>query len=222
MINFVFAILLCIFIYTMAMVGTATVLRVRFTEVGFFLGPALFTFKYRGVSWRINALPLGSYVKFIDEDEFDPQQPEHRYFFSDEPLVKTQAVNLSGSLSLVLIAIACLTPTGASVFALDVIAKMFVGAIEPVDEGAAIVAACVEFMSTQPFYIAFGATAMVFAIVNLLPIPSSAGGGIYMLPVRKYRLLSEGWQTVTYVLGFVAYFLLILLWLVALVAALMG
>src|SRR5690606_36265465 len=106
-IPFLFVLLVVVFIHEMGhyLVGRLCGIGVKTFSIGF--GPELFGFQDgHGTRWRLSAIPLGGYVKFVgdinatstpDSDEIEALSPEeHRIAFHTQPVWKRALTVFAG------------------------------------------------------------------------------------------------------------------------------
>ncbi len=78
--------------------------RVEVFSIGF--GPELFGWSDRGgTRWKISALPLGGYVKMLDEREGEVAPEDLPYAFNRQPVLQRMAIVVAGPLANFLLAI---------------------------------------------------------------------------------------------------------------------
>lgn len=200
------AIVLCFFVYVFGTIVVAKVLRVPFDEVGLFVGPRLFGVKRNGVEYRLNAIPLGSYVRF--------SRPE----FESTSGIKLVAVSLAGCVATFLMAVLCLSGPDAVHMLFRGFVQILSGALGPRDEGAALVRSGADFVRHHGFVAVLGATAAKSTAFNLLPLPNLAGGMsiLTLLGVRR----SERAAIIAGTVGVVFTLVLCGCWVIAIISAL--
>jgi len=119
-IPFLFVLTVVVFVHEMGhyLVGRWCGIGVRAFSIGF--GPELFGFKDRhGTRWRLSAIPLGGYVKFVgdvgatsepDSEEMDALTPEERRVaFHTQPVWKRAATVFAGPAANFILTIAVFT-----------------------------------------------------------------------------------------------------------------
>jgi membrane-associated protease RseP (regulator of RpoE activity) len=195
--RFLAAMAICAGVHTGAMALVGWRVGATVEEVSLFFGPAVIRFRYRGVSYRVGAIPLGGYVRFKG-DRDKPKSADEILFAADmeppgfwdlHPLARV-AIVASGCASLVVVGALCLGPW-ASVRSLG---RGFVQ-LTPfapwtpawVTGGRVLAGRFVSLLRDGPFRVALGVLAVKMAAMNLLPIPSLNGGAIltYLVWWRK-------------------------------------
>jgi membrane-associated protease RseP (regulator of RpoE activity) len=186
--------LAAIFLASVAHVGAMALVgwRVGATveEVSLFFGPELIRIRYRGVSYRIGAIPAGGYVRFKGDraklksaEEIllaaDMEPPG----FSDLHPLKRVVIVASGCAAQLVLAALCLGPLAA----VHSLGRGFVQLIPfapwtpPwVPEGKELANRFVSLFRHGPFRVALGVLAAKLAAANLLPLPPLNGGVIIM------------------------------------------
>jgi membrane-associated protease RseP (regulator of RpoE activity) len=144
-------------------------------ELALFLGPPLLRFEVRGVTLRLNLLPLGSYVKFADRSD----RPEARgRFLRELPPLTRAAIAASGCLTLLALAALCLGPSAAAQKLLSGFGQVVAGPLRPFSTGARLLSLLAEFARTHPFAATLGLVAAKMTALNLLPVPTLNGADI--------------------------------------------
>jgi membrane-associated protease RseP (regulator of RpoE activity) len=221
---FVAAIWLCVLVHVgvMALVGWQVGVTVE--EVSFFFGPTLFRLRYRGVSYRVGAIPMGGFVKFKGErgNNTDPEQilfaadMEPPGFRDLHPL-KQSLISASGCVALLALAALCLGPWAA----VRSLSRGFVQLIPfapwtPawVPGGRELVGRLMALFQQGPFRVALGVMAAKLAAFNLLPLPPSNGGMILASMLGWKRGLPENVVVAMTYVGLCVLLTLYLYWIV--------
>jgi membrane-associated protease RseP (regulator of RpoE activity) len=197
---------LCNLIYASGTIAIAVSLRVPFDEVALFVGPRLLHITRGGVEYRLNAIPLGSHVRFV------------RPAYDTTSVLKLVPLVLAGCAATFAMALLCL-PSGDAVQMLTNGFKQFVvGAVRPRSQGAELVRTAVEFAHEHGFIAVLGATAAKSTAFNLLPIPNLAGGMAIMTILRPLWR-NEGVSVALMTIGVLLTLALVVCWGVAIVYA---
>ena len=72
-------------------------------SIGF--GRPLFSVRWRGTEWSISPIPLGGYVKMLDEREMDVPAHERHLAFNAQPVSRRMAIVAAGPLANLLLAV---------------------------------------------------------------------------------------------------------------------
>jgi membrane-associated protease RseP (regulator of RpoE activity) len=221
---FVTEIWLCVFVHVgvMALVGWR--IGVTVEEVSFFFGPTLLQFRYRGVSYRVGAIPMGGFVKFKGE-RANNNDPEQILFaadmeppgFGDLHPLKQILVAASGCVALLALAALCLGPWAA----VRSLGRGFVQ-LTPfapwtptwVPGGKELVGRFMALLQQAPFRVALGVLAAKFAAANLLPLPPLNGGMILTSMLDWNRGLPESVVAAMTYVGLSVVLTLFLYWIV--------
>lgn len=202
-----FAATICMIAHAMGSVVAGRLLRLSCDEVGLFVGPSIAERDFRGVTYRLNAIPLGSYVRF-QRDEFEDASFTHRLL-----------VILSGPISMLAIAILG-SPDGSGISLFwDGFSQIIHGATSPLAEGQLLATQAIDFINQSSFLSLLGAFAAKNASYNLLPIPTLPGGALVMGLWKAFAPLSEQVQVYVALTGFLLNILILIAWLVAFASA---
>jgi membrane-associated protease RseP (regulator of RpoE activity) len=217
------AIWLCVLVHigVMALVGWRVGATVE--EVSFFYGPTLFRFRYRGVSYRVGAIPTGGFVKFKGEREKNKDSEQILFAADMEPAgfrdlhpLKQMLISASGCAALLALAALCIGPWASS----RSLGRGFVQAIPfapwtPawVPGGKELVGRFIALLQQGPFRVALGVLAAKFAAVNLLPLPPLNGGTILMSMLGWRKGLPENVSIAMTYVGLCVVLTLLLYWI---------
>jgi membrane-associated protease RseP (regulator of RpoE activity) len=191
----------------MALVGTA--LGAKIIDYGFSFGPTLFQFKMGQINFKINAIPLGGYVKFTDD-------------FESLASWKQIVTALSGCLALVLVAILLLGfDDGFGKFGRG-FSQILWGAFSPLSAGKGLVSALADFGRHQSFAACVGLFASKLAALNLLPIGALNGGAVLIILLKSIMRVAQNLIDQYQFFSLFVYLALGLSWLIALVSFLLS
>jgi membrane-associated protease RseP (regulator of RpoE activity) len=227
--SFLAATAICAAVHTGALAVVGWRLGATVEEVSLFFSPVLIRFRYRGVDYRVGAIPMGGSVRFKgDRDE--PKGPEEILFAADmEPPgfhelhpLRRVAIAAAGCAALVVVGALCLGPW-ASVRSLG---RGFVQLIPfapwaPawVPGGRQLAARFLALIRDGPFRIALGVLAAKMAAINLLPLPPLNGGAIILTLVGWRKRLPEKAEIAATYVGLLALLILVGYWVVQLAGA---
>jgi membrane-associated protease RseP (regulator of RpoE activity) len=200
-------------------------------EVCFFLGPWPIRFCYRGVNFRIGAIPLGGYVKFKG-DQDKPKDADEILFAADaEPPawwdlhpVKRVVTLGSGCVALMVLAALCLGPWGSvrsTGRGFVQVAPFAPWAPAWVPSGGELVERFVSLLRDRPFRVGLGVLAAKVAAANLLPLASLNGGMIVAYLAAWRRRLPENVEIAWTCVGFGVLLILWVYWLVQIAGVLL-
>jgi membrane-associated protease RseP (regulator of RpoE activity) len=214
----------------MALAGWLTSATVE--EVGFFIGPVVTRFRFRGVNYRVDVIPLGGWVKFkgdqdkpkISEEILFAADVEPPGFFDLHPLRRI-AILASGCAAQVVLAVVCLGPW-ASVRSLG---RGFVQLVPfapwtPawVPNGGELADRLVALFRHGPLPVALGVLAAKLAASNLLPLPPLNGGMIVTTLLGWRKGLPERVSLALTYMGMLVVLILLAYWLVQFLGVLLG
>ncbi|WP_035055352.1 RIP metalloprotease RseP [Andreprevotia chitinilytica] len=92
-------------------------IRVLTFSIGF--GKPIYSWQRGATRWQIAAIPLGGYVKMLDEREAPVAESERRFAFNAQPPLKKMAVVVAGPLANLLLALVLYT--GLNIYGIDTI-----------------------------------------------------------------------------------------------------
>jgi membrane-associated protease RseP (regulator of RpoE activity) len=193
-------------------------------EVSFFFGPTLFRFLYRGVSYRLGAVPVGGFVKFKAEREKNKDSEQILFAADMEPPgfhdlhpLKQTLIAASGCAALLALAALCLGPWAA----VRSLGRGFVQLIPfapwtPawVPRGRELALRFMALLQEGPFRVALGVMAAKLAAANLLPWPPLNGGMILTSILGWRKGLSENVLLVMTYVGLCVSLTLFVYWIV--------
>lgn len=200
------ALFVCTSIHSLGIAVTALLLGAKVEEIGLFMGPKLFGFRVGGILFRVNALPLGSFVKLADG-------------FEKINIVSRSIVALSGCLALILTALAVFGFAAGWHQFVSGFGQIFGGTFSPGSEGARLVSAAYGFAAANSFLQTIGMFAAKMAAFNLLPIPMLNGGQFLIYLLQAVFNLSDSAREKINIFGLLALLLLYCVWLYAVIAA---
>jgi membrane-associated protease RseP (regulator of RpoE activity) len=202
------AYVLCQVAWAFGMAIAGLLFGVGIQEVGLFFEPVIVEFEIAEVRFRLNWLPLGSYVKYREDD------------FANAGPLRAAAMSLGGCVVLLAIAGICF-PSGAG---LDMVATGFreivMGAISPLGKGRELATQAIDFIRGHGFVAILGATAAKMCAFNLLPLPSSNSGHSLLMLWKGLFTLSAKVQVILTLIGMLLTILMALSWIVAIGIAL--
>ncbi|GAQ29722.1 MULTISPECIES: site-2 protease family protein [Ralstonia] len=168
---FIVALALCTLLHltTFAAVGTALRIPVREMSLGF--GPQLF----RLGRLRVRLLPVGGHVRFKDLGEDGLTEDDLLGALDTQPLWMQLALSLSGTVTLLLVALVLLRLEALPAF-INGFAQIVLGALSPVGDAQTLLAQAHQAILQLPFTALLGYVAAKFAAFNLLPLPVTNGG----------------------------------------------
>lgn len=184
-------------------------------EIAIFTGPSLIKVKIRGVAFRFNLLPIGSYVHYaIDPDD---RHPDGAKLLKDLHPLTRAIIASSGCMALLLLGAACLGPTAAFQHAVSGFSQVILGALSPLAYGAQLLKQLYQFASTEPLFATLGLVASKETAFNLLPIPVLNGGDIILNLVSIVKPISDSLKAKLNMLGLLLVLAIWASWIVALV-----
>ncbi len=163
-------------------------LGVAYTEVSFGMGPKLLSIG----RIRLRAIPFGGFVKMKDSRTKILSPCETHDAFNHQPLWKQLLLPLSGSVTLLLVAVAILGKEGCSAF-LSAFIQIPLGAIGPFSTAQNYFAACRSFLSDHGVLSTFALVATKLSAFNLLPL-SAVNGGQALIILAKWGRPSTVWE----------------------------
>lgn len=178
--------------------------RLRFEEVGLFIGPRLWGWQHGRVYWRINPVPLGSYVKFSEED------------FAKASLVTKLMIQLAPHILTVLMGVGSAALIGATGMwdPRPLYLGMLQGALHPFSVGPSLLRDLADFSAAHPAT-AFCSTIAAVGWLNLLPFPINGMGLAIIEVITACRPMPETLRSVIMWLGLLAVVVLLVTWCVA-------
>lgn len=150
----------------------------KISEVGVFNSPRIFSFDLGGVTFSLNALPLGCYVKFTDDFQ-------HLHPF------KKILIVLSGLLSYVVIALIGLSFAETLHQTISGFGQLFSGLFAPIAVGVKYFEALANVLTTNSFTTGLGILASKFLAFNLIPLGSLSGGSLVIYALQLFGIKSE-------------------------------
>lgn len=153
-------------------------LGAKISDIGLFNSPKVFQFNFGGITFSINALPFGSYIKFTDEFEF-----LHPF--------KKILILLSGAVSYLVIAFVGLgfAETFRQIF--SGFGQLSSGLLSPLVIGAAYMEGIIEVMLQYSFLFGLGILACKMLAFNLLPFGGLIGGNFVIFVLQLFGIKSE-------------------------------
>ena len=117
-VSFLVAIAILVAVHEFGHFATAIALRVKVLRFSIGFGPSLVTWRSKrlGTEFAISLLPLGGYVKFLDERDGTVEVADHPFAFNVQPLKVRAAIVAGGPVANFLLAIilyACVNWVGA-------------------------------------------------------------------------------------------------------------
>jgi membrane-associated protease RseP (regulator of RpoE activity) len=178
-------------------------------EIVLFIGPGL-RFRLGGIDYKIGLIPLGSSVRFPNEDK-DPDR------FSALPLWKRLAVFASGVVALAILACLCLGPWQGVLSIWRGLDQVLIGACSPMRTGRTLIRTLYAILRVDPYVIGLGIVAAKTVAVNIYPIPSLDGGSIVLALLERAFGLSDKAREWMTILGLVFFLILVASWVFAFV-----
>jgi membrane-associated protease RseP (regulator of RpoE activity) len=166
-----------VFVHNLGTAIACVLLSIKVEKIAFFYGKPIVTFETTLCSVCIGWIPLGGYVTPNQE-----QLPKRGLF-------ARWSVVLAGPVATFLSAAICIRYDGAVAQFISAYAQIWQGALAPRSEGSRLVARFFETVQTSPIS-GYGVVAAKCAAMNLLPIPSLAGGHI-LTELLRNRLNSR-------------------------------
>jgi hypothetical protein len=178
----------------------------KIEDLGIFVGPTIFHFKLGEVTVRLNALPLGSYVKFSDD------------FQLLHPLRKTLAV-LAGLVSYLVLAFIGLGFAETFQQVSSGFVQILSGVISPVAVGSRLVEVLANVFQEKSFPVGLGILASKLLAFNLIPVGSLSGGMIVLYLLELFNIKSEKLSERYNLIGLLFVSIVTLVWIFAFVIA---
>lgn len=185
------AALLCIVLHVVSFACAARWAGVPVREVSIGYGPVLLG----AGTLRLRLLPLGGFARLKDTRSEQLAPADTADAFDRQPAIVRVLITLSGCFSLL-----CLVPAlgGQALDALlSGFAQFFSGALSPMGEAQALLAAGQDFAHGASFAATCGLVAAKLAAVNLLPFPSTNGGQAIAVLLERFGTLPQGLVTAT-------------------------
>jgi membrane-associated protease RseP (regulator of RpoE activity) len=201
-------------VHTAGLAVAGRMLGAGILEIGIFVGPALFKTNIRGLDFRLNLLPIGSYVKYQDARSEPASRGKSLQDF--HPLIRALIAS-AGSIALLLVAAICLGPTAAFQHTVSGFVQIISGAFSPSAIGAGLLQLLYQFVSTESLPATLGLVATKETAFNLLPIPILNGGDIILNIVSCVKRISDRARDKVNSLGLVLLLVIYACWLLALV-----
>jgi len=165
------AFLCAILLHLSAIAAMAHVAGVGIRTFSFGAGPRLVAVG----RFRIGAVPLGGYVRFVDSREGPVAADELRSAFDHQPAATQLGIILSGCLALVVAAVAVEGDAVLRAFAVAPL-QFLGGAVSPLGKAQVLLADVSRFSRDASWTTLFGVAAAKLAAINLLPFPALNGG----------------------------------------------
>jgi len=187
---------------------TARLFGVNIVEIGFGFGPKLFnTGKV-----SVKSLPLGGYVKLLDSRADSIEEHDNKYAFDLKPTWVRVLITLSGCVFVLLVASLFLGKDVIQVFT-NSFSTIFSGAASPTGSAQVYIDSAKAYILSNPANLVFSVTAVYFAAFNLFPLPMLNGGrALLELLGRSDKIIGP-----MNIIGLIAWVLIFLSWLSALV-----
>lgn len=202
-------------VHTAGLAIAGRVAGASISEVAIFMGPAIVKIKVYGVAFRLNLLPLGSYVKFDTDERVRRQRLDDLH-----PLIRALIAS-SGCLALLLFTAVCFGPSVALHHTLSGFSQIITGALRPIAIGTQLLQGLWQFVATQSLLSTLALVASKEAAFNLLPLPSLNGGDIILNLASLVKPISESLREKLATAGMLVMLLIWLCWLIALVGFLL-
>jgi len=211
-----------------AMTLSAVLFRARLKQISIFYMPYVCDFGIGETRIRVGSLPLGGCIDLLSAEDMPATAerevavtiPRPRLLQEDLRPWQLIIVNLSGPLALLVSAALVLGFTGTANSWLLGFPQLFIGALNPSTVGKDLLTAFLRLIQGQ-FLVAGALLSTKVAAFNCLPLGPSNGGRVLVQLVRwlSGRDLPAGvlWYEIT---GFLVYFALWVMWVVAFVLAL--
>ena len=202
-----FYIVSCVHIISIALAAKA--LDVTIKQVSFGFGKKLFSFKT--VSFSL--IPLGGFVKLADSRYEDVGVQEKA--FNKQPLWKQLFIPLCGPLLTFIVALICL---GNQAFddLIGTFSEAYYGAISPLDQAQEYLSKAELFINESTIIVSFGVIAAKITALNLLPFSGTIGGQTVFTLINRGRV-QRPFEEKLFQVFFYPFFLLFLIWSIALV-----
>lgn len=203
-----FADLVLVSLISLAAISAVVIaLRNRIESFQLFYGPVLFRTRLGNADVCLGCLPFGGNVA------------TERVPFFGWGFVPSALAALAGPASLVAIGVMVFGPAPAvgrlGSAALDYVA----GAWSPLAAGREKFAAALDFVAQAPPRESFGAVALFFAAINLLPVPGMAAGTVLLQGLSRLLSIPREWIERIMVMGAVLCLAALGSWIVAAIAA---
>jgi Peptidase family M50 len=162
-----------VFIFTSGYLIFGYVRRIMVREVGFSLGPTIFSFRKRAIVWRFGLIPLTSWVKFAPdvENSADGYRGLEQLSIWEGILLR-----LSGIVILLIASMILIGPANATGSFLNGFVQFVRGVIDPKDYAKPQLASFVALVKQHEWRAVIGIVWSKMAMINTLPTPVCAGG----------------------------------------------
>ena len=171
-------------------------------EIAIFNGPALFGFEVGGIKFRLNLLPLGSYVKFADS-------------FENLAAVKKILVVLAGFVSYLVVAFIGLGFDEAFSQVWSGFGQILRGVFSPVAVGSNLIGSLANVFSERSFITGTAILASKFLALNLLPVGTLGGGALFLYLLELFGFKSKKFSETFQLIGLFVLLVIILAWLIS-------
>lgn len=148
----------------------------KIEEIGLFFGPKIFNFSIGEINFRVNAIPIGSYVKFTDE-------------LSNLHPIRKILIVISGLLSYCVLAVICLGFSEAITQIVSGFSQIFRMLFSPSAVGAVYIGKTLNLVNEKSFLYELGVISSKFLVFNLLPLGTLNGGNLleYFLELLGFK-----------------------------------
>jgi membrane-associated protease RseP (regulator of RpoE activity) len=201
-------------VHTAGLAIAGRIAKASILEIAIFTGPALIKIKIRGVAFRLNLLPIGSYVHYATA--LDASDPDGAKLLKDLHPLTRAIIASSGCIALLLLGAACLG-TAVTQHTMSGFSQIIMGALSPLAYGAQLLQQLYQFASTEPLFATLGLVASKETAFNLLPIPVLNGGDIIINLVSIVKPISDPLKAKLNMLGLLLMLGIWACWIVALV-----
>ncbi len=222
MVQLIALLVLLFAIHLLVTLTMCALFRVPVAEAALFYGPAIFKYKRGDITWRINALPLGSYVKIqVDDWELTDSEPQriNRSQVGNGTLIP---ISLSSTGCFFLIALISLGTAEAIRTMGTILSKLLWGSLQPIDAGSVYLSNFYAYATGAPLLELSGVLAAFFFVFHMLFVSQLTPAGqafrlgldAFNLPERVTRMYVVTSTLLTTVVA--------LAWIIALIAAVMN
>ena len=157
--------------------------QLRITEIQLFYGPSL-KIQLPFARLQIGCIPLGGSVKFAERDEDDVQADsalgDNLRYWRDLPRWRQALLAVSGPITVLIVAMVLLGPFEAASSFGRGFGQLVEGCLSPRAKATEWLRSYFGLWQTHQFILATGILAATLAMLNLLPLPTMAGGQAVM------------------------------------------
>ena len=204
-----------VIIHITSMLLAGLIYRCAIEEVGFGFGNQLFRVPLKRFALTVNMLPLGGYVRFIDQDSvgYHSNQYSGLNLLENLGFYSKTVIILSGCI--VLMALACvLNGTKVIFYGFYIWEQYFSGALSPFSRAQDLINEAINYMKVATSLELFGLLCAKLSAINLLPIGFMNGGQVILELSKTFKVrdLTEKFMMLTFFIMLASY----ISWIIAL------